>query len=239
MSTLTLIRHAQASFFADEYDQLSALGEKQAQMLGEFWTRQQWRIDEVYVGPRQRHQQTAAVVAASFRQAGLPFPEPVVLGELDEYDLSGILERMATSLALENKDFARLLERQRQGASNEEQARNFQLMFEPLMLHWQTAATDLEGVESWQAFQLRVQRGLQQMTDQPGRGRRVVGFTSGGFIGAAVQLVLDAPDRAALEINWRIRNAALTEFVFSRERLTLDAFNTITHLADPEMVTYR
>jgi len=239
MSTLTLVRHAQASFFADHYDQLSALGERQARLLGQFWAGRQWVPDEVYVGPRLRHRQTASAVAAVFQQVGLPFPEPITLTDLDEYDLDGMMRRLAPALARENQDFAGLVERQRQGATERDQARSFQRMFEPLLFHWQTADGELEGLESWRAFQNRVQRCLRQLTDRPGRGRRVVAFTSGGFIGTAVQLVLGAPDRAALEINWRIRNAALTEFVFSRERITLDAFNSIAHLADAELATYR
>jgi broad specificity phosphatase PhoE len=239
MSSLTLVRHAQASFFAEHYDQLSPLGEKQARWLGEAWASRRWLPDEAYVGPRQRHQQTAAAVAAVYAAAGLPFPEPVTLADLDEYDLDGILRRLAPALAREDKDFADLLERQRHGATERDQARSFQRMFEPLLLHWQAGGAGLEGLESWPAFQTRVQRWLQQLTDRPGHGRRVVAFTSGGFIGAAVQLVLGAPDRMALELNWRIRNAALSEFVFSRERITLDTFNSIAHFAAPELATYR
>jgi len=239
MSSLTLVRHAQASFFADHYDQLSPLGQKQAQLLGEWWVRRQWIVDEAYVAPRQRPQQTAAVVAAIYEQAGRTFPQPVVLAELDEYDLSGILDRLAPALARENTDFAGLFDRQRYGATEHDQARSFQRMFEPLLLHWLKRGAGLDGLETWQAFESRVQRGLRQMTDRPDHGRRVVAFTSGGFIGTAVQLVLGAPDRTALAINWRIRNAGLTEFVFSQERITLDVFNSIAHVSDPAMVTYR
>src|SRR5262245_8937997 len=239
MSSLTLVRHAQASFFADHYDQLSPLGEKQARLLGEYWVRQRWAIDEVYAGPRQRHQQTAAVVATAYAEAGLSCPAAAILPELDEYDLSGILERLAPALASDNQEFATLLERKLHGATSTEQARNFQRMFEPLLVHWLGAGAALEGVESWAAFQARVQRGMSQMTDRPGHGRRVVAFTSGGFIGTAVQLVLDAPPRSALEMNWRIRNASLTVFVFSRDRISLDEFNSSPHLADAELLTYR
>jgi len=51
--------------------------------------------------------------------------------------------------------------------------------------------------------------------------------------------VLGAPDRAALEINWRIRNAALIEFVFGRGQITLDGFNSTAHFAEAEWITYR
>jgi broad specificity phosphatase PhoE len=239
MSSLTLVRHAQASFFADHYDQLSALGQKQARLLGEYWAQSGRTVDEVYVGPRQRHQQSATAVAAGFAQSGLPLPGPVVIPDLDEYDLTGILDRLAPALSRLDKDFATLLELKLRGATPAEQARNFQRMFEPLLIHWLNTEAAIDGLESWTAFQVRVQRGLRQITDRPGSGRRVAVFTSGGFIGTAVQHVLGAPARAALELNWRIRNASLTEFVFSRDRISLDAFNVIPHLTDPELVTYR
>jgi broad specificity phosphatase PhoE len=240
MSSLTLVRHAQASFFADDYDQLSAVGQQQARLLGEFWVRGGLHIDEVYMGPRQRHQQTAMAVAAVFEQAGgLPLPKPVVLQELDEYDLRGVMDCLAPLLAREDREFAALMERQRHGATPEEQARNFQRMFEPLMIHWQRAGESCAGVESWPAFQARVERGLKTMTDTPGRGRSIVAFSSGGFIGTATALVLGAPPRTALELNWRIHNAALTEFVFTRQRIALDAFNCIAHLPQAVLVTYR
>src|SRR5947209_16295625 len=99
MSSLTLVRHAQASFFADDYDQLSAIGQQQSRLLGEFWVRGGLHIDDVYAGPRQRHQQTAMAVATVFEQAGLRFPQPVVLRELDEYDLRGVMNCLAPLLA--------------------------------------------------------------------------------------------------------------------------------------------
>src|SRR5437016_998836 len=125
MSSLTLIRHAQASFFADQYDQLSAIGEKQSRLLGEFWVRTQPQIDAVFIGPRQRHEQTAAAVATVFQEAALAFPKPAILPELDEYDLRGVLERLAPRLAGENQDFFRLVELRLEGASESEKARNF------------------------------------------------------------------------------------------------------------------
>ena len=59
-----------------------------------------------------------------------------------------------------------------------------------------------------------------------------------GVIGTAVRLALDAPDRTALEVNWRVRNGSLTEFVFTKDRLTLDSFNALPHLEDPALWTY-
>jgi broad specificity phosphatase PhoE len=97
----------------------------------------------------------------------------------------------------------------------------------------------MQGLETWPMFSNRVALGMKRMTDRPGRSRRVAAFTSGGFIGVAIQRVLGAPDSAALEINWRIRNAAVSEFVFSGDRITLDSFNGVAHIEDTELVTYR
>ena len=70
MSSLALVRHGQASFFAENYDQLSPLGEQQARLLGEYWLRRGVRFDEVYTGPRVRQIETAALAGEAFARAG-------------------------------------------------------------------------------------------------------------------------------------------------------------------------
>ena len=47
MSSLALVRHGQASLFADDYDILSPLGEAQARHLGDHWARRGEVFDEV------------------------------------------------------------------------------------------------------------------------------------------------------------------------------------------------
>ena len=55
----------------------------------------------------------------------------------------------------------------------------------------------------------------------------------------AVALALDAPDRTALELSWRLRNCSLTRLVFAAGRLSLDEFNTSPHGFNQELLTYR
>jgi broad specificity phosphatase PhoE len=109
------------------------------------------------------------------------------------------------------------------------------------VLHWQEASASLGSfdVEPWPEFHKRVRRGIGRLVATPGRGARVAAFTSGGFIGAATQVALDAPHRTALELSWRLRNASLTDFVFSSSRFTLDGFNNVSYIEDPELLTYR
>jgi len=239
MSVLTCVRHGQASFEADNYDRLSALGEQQARLLGEYWAQQRLVIDEVFAGPRVRQQRSAELAGIGYRQAGLIWPEPIPLDDLDEYDLDGLFNRFAPRLVEHDSDFAQLVESYRGSVGVPDRLRNFQRMFESLVRHWQNAESTADDVESWPAFQNRVERVIRQIQAQSRRGRRVVLFTSGGFIGGATQWALQVSDEQALELNWRIRNSSLTEFVFTRERFSLDSFNMLPHLPNPALWTFR
>jgi broad specificity phosphatase PhoE len=238
MSVLTLVRHAQASFHSSNYDELSPLGQTQARLLGEFLVRRQIDFDEVYCGPRVRQRHTAEIVGSTYTQAGRTWPEPIVLPELDEYDLGNILHKLAPELSRQDAAFAELLACYRRDENGPDRVRSFWKMFEALTMHWATTPSSVAGVEGFPAFRDRVAGGLRHVMEGQGSGRRVAVFTSGGVIGTSVRLALDAPDRMALEINWRVRNCSLTEFVFTNDRFTLDSFNAIPHLEDPALWTY-
>jgi broad specificity phosphatase PhoE len=238
MSLLTLVRHAQASFHADNYDELSPLGREQARMLGEFWARRSLDFDEVYCGPRVRQRQTAEIVGLAYAMAGRKWPEPETLAELDEYDFGNLLRDLGPDLASRDATFAELLAAYRRDRDGPNRARSFQKMFEALTMHWATTPRLVAGVESFAAFRERVGRGLRRITQGQGSGRRVVVFTSGGVIGTAVRLALETTDRMALEINWRVRNCSLTEFAFTKDRFTLDSFNGLPHLEDQALRTF-
>ena len=61
-----------------------------------------------------------------------------------------------------------------------------------------------------------------------------------GPIGVCVQLAVDAPASSAVQLNWRVKNASLTEIVFSSlQRLSLDSFNTLPHLDDATLQSFR
>ena len=66
MGQLLLVRHGQASFGADDYDQLSDLGKKQSIRLGEYWQHkaaeqadaEPVKFEAVFMGSLKRHRQT-------------------------------------------------------------------------------------------------------------------------------------------------------------------------------------
>src|ERR1035437_2538453 len=98
MALLFLVRHAQASFLAEEYDHLSALGESQATLLGEYWASRKMVFHRVGAGPRRRHAGTARFVRDAYATANLNFPNPEMLPEFDEYDAENVFDRSLPAL---------------------------------------------------------------------------------------------------------------------------------------------
>ncbi len=228
MAHLVLVRHGQATPFEEVADRLSPVGEAQAQKLREYWSRNQIAFDEVYSGSLVRQRRTAELAG---------YPEAEVVPELNEYDAESVVKVLAPQLASQDPDFRKLAEANK--GDGPDKNRRFQKMFEPLMLRWIAGELDSSQIESWREFRERIERGLLRITSGRVRSRRVAAFTSGGPIGVAVQMALHAPGSAALELNWRVRNTSLTEFLFSSGRLSLDSFNAIPHLDDPALRTFR
>ncbi|MGD9721002.1 MAG: histidine phosphatase family protein [Pirellulales bacterium] len=239
MSTLSLVRHGQASFFAENYDQLSPLGEQQARLLGDFWVKRGMRFDVVYTGPRVRQIETAALAGEAFARAGLPWPEPQFLPELDEHQADRLIKLGIENIAERYPRIGPLHEAYRQAESPRDRHRTFQLLFEQVVMLWVEGSVGHEGVEPWAAFRERVQAGLRKITAANGRGRNVAAFTSVGAVTVCLQTSLGCGDRAAFDLGWRVKNASVTDFVFSGERLTMDSFNALAHLENPELWTFR
>ena len=65
MATIYLIRHGQASFGAANYDQLSELGQRQADATGEYLARLGIALDAAYSGDLSRQRETCQRVLAS------------------------------------------------------------------------------------------------------------------------------------------------------------------------------
>ena len=70
MSDLFAVRHGQASMQADDYDRLSPLGRRQADVLGDYFLRLGACFDSVYSGTLARQRDTAEIVMSRLRGAG-------------------------------------------------------------------------------------------------------------------------------------------------------------------------
>jgi broad specificity phosphatase PhoE len=195
---------------------LSETGELQAAALREFFGSTEAVFDEVWSGSLERHRRTAELAVLS------DWPALRISPDWNEYDATGIIRAVSPP----PEAFA--------------DNRTFQKMLEAGMEAWMSGTLggdSHDGYEPWPAFRDRVRRALRSLQEGPS-SRRVIVFTSGGPIGMLVQQSLAAPENSFLAVNWRVKNASITEFTFSRDRLSLDGFNNVSHL-EPALRTYR
>jgi broad specificity phosphatase PhoE len=232
MSTLVLIRHGQARAFDADSDRLTEAGEEQARRTGEYLAESDIVFDEAYAGTLVRQRRTLEIAFEAFGRSGKSVPSPTFDAAWNEYDAGGILGGLMPILRGHDAEFAALVDEFEQAAARPDRNRYFQRMFEVLMAAWQRGAVEIDAVESFAAFYRRVKDAFESMTARGGR-RTIAVFTSGGPIGVCVQTVLEAAPMTALRLNWRVKNASLTEFVFSEGRVSLEHFNVVEHLSKP------
>jgi broad specificity phosphatase PhoE len=233
MAILHVIRHAQASMFAADYDQLSPLGEQQGRMLGEVLAERMRAagrrgFDAVYTGPAKRQQHTAALVGEAFVARGLAFPEPIVLPGAQEHDG----HRLVLGVLAQSGNDPRLIALAQRAADpagdKAERSRQWQTIYETVMRRWLRGEVEVEGHEAWVEFHARVREAYRLLRDQA-RGE-VALFTSVGPKAVILHELLGVPAEQAFELGWRIYNTAITRIIHSRERATLDGFNDVAHL---------
>ncbi len=239
MGTLILVRHGQASLFSDDYDRLSALGERQARLLGEHWVAHDVAFDDAVTGPRKRQRDTARIVAEVYAEHGRPFPELRPLTDFDEMHAEELLRTTLPKLVEQHASLRAMMTDLAETSGPEQAMRGFQRVFEAVMRMWIQGEIDAPHVESWQAFCGRVAAGIGNLRALDQRGRRVVAFTSGGTIAAAMKSALELSDAKMLDLSGVVRNASITEIAVSRTRMTPILFNALPHLTDPSLITSR
>lgn len=232
MSELFLVRHGQASFGADNYDQLSPLGAKQGEALGRYWTEKGMAFDKVYVGPLRRHEQTLTAVSQIF-----PLTPATCLPELAEHEAMEVFRYMLPQLANRTDrlgDMARELAKGKNG--------RLQLQaFVRFTRHWARGEIESGPYEPWTRFRQRVTSGIEQIIQAAAPRQRIVAFTSGGVIAAATGYALDVADWQTMGLNAAVYNGSFNIYRFSQReeglQFSLSQFNAIPHL-DVALQTY-
>lgn len=218
MSTLTLVRHGQASFGAADYDQLSELGARQCRRLGEYFAERGIRFDAVLMGSLRRHAQSHAALAEGLGGT----PAPLVWPGLNEYDSEALIRAVLTP-----DEFDRMAA----DRSPEGYRAHFRVLRTALN-RWAEGEIEPRGMPSWRDFVGGIVGALDLVRERH-HGGQVLIVSSGGPIATAVAQVLGAPHQTAVELNLRIRNSAVTEFSFTPKRHMLQSFNGIPHLDAP------
>jgi broad specificity phosphatase PhoE len=218
MGTLYLVRHGQASFGAQDYDQLSELGQRQSQRLGEYFQHKGLRFGHVLTGTLKRHQQTLAGICSGggFNADALALPG------LNEYDSEAVIAAIHPH-PLAKPDTPELYRH------------HFRLLRDGLT-QWMNGVVSPRGMPSYREFQQGVADALARVRQQTSGDVLLV--SSGGPISTAVGQILGTTPETTIELNMRIRNSAVTEFNFNPKRHALQTFNTLPHLDQPEYASW-
>ena len=230
MSTIYLVRHGQGSFGTDDYDQLSALGRGQVQILGAHLAQSGERIDHIYSGSLRRQRETAELLASEL--ASIPVSiEPA----FDEYESDAILRCFAASLSPQDLEDAGWPELRND-------RRRFQFFLERAARAWVEAQIEAEDMTPWSHFHGRIMTALRNIMQREGRSKTLVISTSGGVIGVIVAQVLGLSNHVGIELNWAVHNASITRLFYNADKITLSMFNALPHLdrdGRRHLITYR
>ncbi len=214
-----LVRHGQASLGAADYDKLSSLGEHQARLLGEHMAAEGLAFDAVYAGTLRRHAQTLAGIAAGFAASGAKdLPSTIVRPSLNEYDSDAVIgaiaspEQIAAMKSLSSADGYK---------------QHFSLLRKGIAA-WMRGETQPKGMGHYAEFAQGVMAVLDEI--RTSQASAVLVASSGGPLSSAIAQVLGLGHEAGIELNMRMRNAAVSELIVTPKRCALLTFNTLPHL---------
>ena len=236
MSSIYLIRHAQASFGKKDYDRLSDLGRRQSKILAGHFKDLGFEFDAIYSGGQLRHEQTLAAYLETFADPESAVPPVHKNDDFNEYDSENILKTLIPELIRKEPAF------EAEVAVMMQDKRSFQQVYEKIMRLWVNSKQPIKKLETWETYSKRVVSGLRKIMAKEGSGKKVAVFTSGGPISVCIQTALGLSDENSLQIAWQIMNASVTRLKYSGNRLMLFGFNNVTHLElarDHELITYR
>ena len=226
MSELYLVRHAQASFGAENYDQLSELGHRQSRWLGDHLGARGVSFDTLVVGDMVRHHETLDGICSGM---GIDGTDRLVLPGLNEYNFTGMIEAYGKSHG--DDSIYQLI------TENPDDKRNYFRLLRKVLTIW--TRDEIPGVpETWIDFKARVSDAQQQLQAMADNGNSILAIASGGSVSTLIGLVLGIPDENVFDLNLQYKNTAISHFFFNSKKMNLTGFNAIPHLDSNEMQQY-
>jgi broad specificity phosphatase PhoE len=235
MATIMMVRHGQASFGSDNYDQLSPLGQRQADLMGEYFRDTGVTFDVAYSGQLSRQCETAQRVLASQPKN----VEHKIDARFDEVRNDEQVDILLPILTESEPRLAKLME------SALQDSKHYQKIIEAVFTHWVTRTTPHPDIQSWEAYSSGVMSGISDVMREEGGGKTVGIFTSGGTIATATALVLGVSADLVYRFYEPVINCSVTQFFYSGDKISLSHFNDHSALRllsaqlGERLVTYR
>jgi broad specificity phosphatase PhoE len=225
MPTILLIRHAQASFGGENYDLLSELGRRQAEVLGAALGRRNLKLGRVVTGSGKRHRETAAPLLVGTGGEALVDPR------WDEYGINEVLSHHGGSAARVDL----------QGGAGPTPAREFRDALVRALDEWVAAGPASPCEPTWPQYTARGTAAFEQLAEQLRPGETAAVFTSAGVIAVIAAALLDLPPERFSELSRVAVNTAITKVIRGAGGSTLVSFNEHSHLeaVDRSLVTYQ
>lgn len=218
MGTLYLVRHGQASFGADDYDQLSPLGARQSERLGEHFREHGLPFEAVITGTLRRHVQTWEGLSKGLGWAA----EPLAWPGLNEYDSAALIDALNT--------------RPTEPPTTPEGYRQHFRLLRDALRQWMAGVLTPRGMPSYEDFVAGVTSALDHVRAH--HQGNVLMVSSGGPISTVVGHLLGTSPETTIELNLRMRNTSVTEVDFNPKRHTLVSFNALPHLARADLADW-
>lgn len=229
MAVIRLIRHGQASFGLKNYDQLSDLGVKQAELLGESLRGRASDVDLVICGAMTRHRQTAEATLGAMGLALTPRVDP----RWDEFDHEEVIVRHKPAYRSKTAMVADL-------ARKGDPKHQFQLVFDDALARWTAGENDTDYAEPWTEFVDRARAGLDALADEAEEAKSVLVFTSGGPVSAVAAALLGLGSDGWMRLNRTCANCSETKIVAGRSGTSLVTWNAHPWFdSDRAMLSYR
>ncbi|MFL2495859.1 MAG: histidine phosphatase family protein [Porticoccaceae bacterium] len=160
MASIILIRHGQASFGAANYDQLSGLGRRQAQLLNDYFSDCGITLDAIYCGTLARQRQTAEI-ATKNQLAETPFHIDPRFNEIRNDEQ---FEFLLPELIQRNPSVAKLVEEAKSDS------KSYQKVLEQVFQLWVSSVmSDDSGIQSWQDYSAQVEDAVKDLSRTRGQ----------------------------------------------------------------------
>ena len=227
MATIYLIRHGQASFGKEDYDQLSELGKLQAGRLGQALNQRLSLFDAVFLGTMKRHKQSAENCLAAFN-ASLSSVSAVYDKGWNEYNHQEILAKHRPEFETHDSMRAFL-------NTQDNPKKAFELEFNLAIERWIQSKDSTEYSESWASFTTRVHGALEQVLAEMPASKTVAVFTSGGPISLIAQSLLGIEQDKIMKMNWTLLNCGITKVVSTGSRVFVASLNDHSHFEGEQL----
>ncbi len=224
MPRIHFVRHGQASFGAEDYDNLSDIGHIQSKVLGKaMWSEGD---EKLFSGTLKRHRQTAEGFA--------PGTEYEQDGRWNEFDYINIISALHPELN-SSKAIGDALK------SSENANIDFQAIYDNSVARWASGEYDADYTESRSDFRERVRSAVADLAGQLPKDGNAYVFSSGGPISAVVQEVMALSEDTTRQVERVLHNASVTTISVSSNRMQMIAFNQHHHLEaeNVNLITHR